>query len=217
MPISISLANVLCSVFVDGGYVREEMKRQQLPYEFDPREPGRWLSAQKIVIGARIVVPDRTHYYDGIDDSPVTPEAIAQADKFDEYLSRVAALYEVRVGNPGYLRRTQKKREQKGVDVQLTVDALEWAFCSKGWGDSDRDGRRRFRASPGRHSPRRTLRDLAGLRWACRQGTVGCSRKSRIPPRPNKRLASEGLIAVHSEQPTPEQGIRDVKHPRPRR
>jgi hypothetical protein len=111
MPISISLANVLCSVFVDGGYVREEMKRQQLPYEFDPREPGRWLSAQKIVIGARIVVPDRTHYYDGIDDSPVTPEAIA----------------------------------------------------------------------------------------------------------PNKRLASEGLIAVHSEQPTPEQGIRDVKHPRPRR
>jgi hypothetical protein len=134
---------ILCTVFVDGGYVREEMRRAQLADEFDPREPGHWLAEQKVIIGGRIVVPDRTVYYDAVDEAA---EQVA-ADKMDTYLKRVAALAEVRVGNPGYLRRTaKKKREQKAVDVPTYCRRFGMGFCTQGRRYRDRVGRRRLRS-----------------------------------------------------------------------
>jgi uncharacterized LabA/DUF88 family protein len=94
--------------------------------EFDPRIPAKFVgTSQRVQVGGRDFVVDRVFYYDAIDETADEAEAL----RMDEYLRRVENLPEVKVGNPGFLRRAARRgREQKGVDVQLAVDALEWAY-----------------------------------------------------------------------------------------
>lgn len=119
---------ILCTVFVDAGYLHAAMKKAGLSRDFNPRViAGRALNGA--TIGPRYVMLDRIFYYDAIDEQAPQEEA----DKVNEYLRKIELLPEVKVANLGYLRRAaaRKPRTQKGVDVQLAVDALEWAFSRR--------------------------------------------------------------------------------------
>jgi uncharacterized LabA/DUF88 family protein len=114
---------VLCTTFVDGGYIRGQLGKAGIALELDPRAIGEWLRRQAIIIGNRQVIVDRTCYYDAVDD---------QDEVMQTYLNRIEALPEVRVGNLGWLRRSRRRGlEQKAVDIQLAVDAMECAFLRR--------------------------------------------------------------------------------------
>jgi hypothetical protein len=120
-----------CACFVDGGYVRAHLQRAGLPVEFDPRALAKFVGpSQQVAVGGREFVVDRVFYYDAIDEAADEGEAL----RMNTYLQRVENLPEVKVGTLGFLRqsgRRDRPREQKGVDVQLAVDALEMAFAHR--------------------------------------------------------------------------------------
>jgi hypothetical protein len=99
--------NILCAVFVDGGYVIEALKQAGITDEVDPRGFGAWVERSDIWIANRQVLVDRTFYYYSADPDSVAPADIASRD----YLRRIEALPLVRVGNLGWLRRTRGRRQ----------------------------------------------------------------------------------------------------------
>jgi uncharacterized LabA/DUF88 family protein len=111
---------VPCYVYVDGAYVRRELRDHGQSDEFNPRNPARFVQNQRIS-GAK-VTPSRVFYYDAID-----PQADqAERERQRQYFARLEKLPDTHVVL-GEVRRGTKKREQKGVDVQLAIDALRAA------------------------------------------------------------------------------------------
>ena len=107
---------------MDGGYIRKHLLDLGLSTEFNP-----WRLAQSLYYdtpsGAFKI--DRVFYYDAIDWQS---EGAAQQDA---YLRRVGAIPFTRVAT-GYMREARRRpREQKAVDVQLAVDALEAALSGR--------------------------------------------------------------------------------------
>jgi uncharacterized LabA/DUF88 family protein len=88
--------------------------------KFDPRNLALFVQNEKI-LGKR-VAPVRTLYYDAIDES--APE---EKTRQEDYLRCVQSLPDTHAVI-GRIRQGKRGREQKGVDVQLAVDALEAAW-----------------------------------------------------------------------------------------
>ncbi len=108
-------------VYVDGAYVRAELVGGNQPEWFDPRKPAMHVQNERIA-GDQIVI-GRVFYYDAAD-----PELSADRRQEQEaYFKAISELPDTHVVL-GELRRSAKKREQKGVDVQLAVDALNAAL-----------------------------------------------------------------------------------------
>jgi hypothetical protein len=78
---------VLCTMFVDGGYLRGQFGGSGHAPELDPRAIGEWLRRQNIIIGNRQVIVDRTFYHDAVDDAAQEGGAEAML----KYLQRVEA------------------------------------------------------------------------------------------------------------------------------
>ncbi len=101
-------------VFIDGQYVRDEFRRDGLADDtFDPRGPA---------YSANITDPSRIFYYDAIDEEADPEERRRQ----QSYLDKLQGLYHTHVIT-GRVRQGKRRREQKGVDVQLAIDALQAA------------------------------------------------------------------------------------------
>lgn len=78
-------------------------------------------------LGGRRIVPVRLFYYDALDDNGPEPERAA----FAAYLDAVEQLADTSVAT-GYVKSSRRRgREQKAVDVQLAVDALEAALTGR--------------------------------------------------------------------------------------
>jgi len=104
--------------FVDGAYVRLGLRSIGRPDEFDPYALVRGL------VGSFELV--RVNYYDALDEQSTTPEQKAEYSRLTGYFDWVSGLRDTHVFL-GRVRRS-KSREQKGVDVQLAVDALRTAY-----------------------------------------------------------------------------------------
>ena len=102
--------------FVDAQYVRAEFRSAGLP---DTVDPWKIVARVRQSLGRRVVQPVRLFYYDAIDEGDPA-EAAQQRD----YLQRVEALDDTMVAVGQVRRGASKSREQKGVDVQLAIDAL---------------------------------------------------------------------------------------------
>ncbi len=109
-----------CYVYVDGGYVREELRNEGQTDEFDPKKPAKFVQNQRI--GGMQAVAGRVFYYDAVD-----PEADAsERERQQDYFRRLQRLPDTHVVL-GEVRRGKRRREQKGVDVQLAIDSLRAA------------------------------------------------------------------------------------------
>lgn len=102
--------------FVDAQYLRTEFKNAGLSDEIDP-----WSIVAKVQqsVGRRRVQAVRLFFYDAIDEDDAEEEAQQR-----DYLRRVEALNDTMVVVGEVRRGASKNREQKGVDVQLAIDAL---------------------------------------------------------------------------------------------
>jgi uncharacterized LabA/DUF88 family protein len=115
--------NVTAYAYVDGGYVRAVLKQNNHPFDFNPRRPSNETVLSAGALGAADIVLTRVFYYDAI------PEDEEERAQHEAYLQRIESLPDTFVGSPGYLRHRKRRwREQKAVDVQLTVDAIEVAY-----------------------------------------------------------------------------------------
>jgi uncharacterized LabA/DUF88 family protein len=122
MPVyQAQIQRIICYVYVDGGYVRRHLTDEGLPGEFDPSKPA------SVVVGhiaGRALALGRVFYYDAINEGGSPTEQVDQQN----YLRRVERLNDTHV-QTGYIRPGRRtRRQQKGVDVQLAVDALEAAW-----------------------------------------------------------------------------------------
>ena len=109
-----------CYVYVDGQYVREELRQADRPDEFDPRKPATFVQNVNVA-GANLVV-SRIFYYDAVDEG-APPD---QVKRQRWYLAHLQQMQDTHVVE-GRVRKGKRKSEQKGVDVQLAVDALQAA------------------------------------------------------------------------------------------
>lgn len=113
-----------CNVYIDGQYVRTELRNAQQNDAFDPLRLAHHILANKEAKGVygRPLALSRVFYYDATDESSANSQAQEQ------YLSRVNRLPDTHV-ETGFVRQGRgKRREQKAVDVKLAVAALEAAF-----------------------------------------------------------------------------------------
>ncbi len=108
------------TVFLDGGYIRQERKNAGLSEQFDPRKPAMFVQNQRVA--AKQVCVGRVYYYDAPD--PDLDEAGQDAQR--AYFDKIMRLPDTHVVL-GELRKGSKKREQKGVDVRLAIDAMRAA------------------------------------------------------------------------------------------
>lgn len=109
-----------CYVYVDGQYVREALRQSKFPDEFDPWKTVAPIGNQRIAGHLLDVV--RLFFYDALD-----PEGSEEEQKKQRaYFARLGQLPDTHVVF-GEVRRGVRRREQKGVDVQLAVDALRVA------------------------------------------------------------------------------------------
>jgi uncharacterized LabA/DUF88 family protein len=111
-----------CYAYIDGQYVREELRNAGMPDEFDPRKPADF-ARRKQYTEMRVTVT-RVFYYDALDEGAER----AEQDRQSAYFDRLRRLPDTHV-ILGQVRRSSsaRRREQKGVDVQLAVDALRAA------------------------------------------------------------------------------------------
>jgi uncharacterized LabA/DUF88 family protein len=121
-----------CYVYVDGRYVRKQLSDAGLSDEFDPRKPAGFVRNAGWIGGLRWdIAPVRVFYYDAVDETPADEAARLEADRQRAYFDRLRRLPETHVVT-GYLRPGRRgRRQQKGVDVQLAVDALEAALYQR--------------------------------------------------------------------------------------
>jgi len=109
-----------CYVYVDGQYVRQEFKSRSAREYFDPRKPAAFV--QNIRLAGIQLTPVRIFYYDTINDQ----EPTEKVDNDRRYLKGLRRLPDTQVIE-GQARQGTRGFEQKGVDVQLAVDALQAA------------------------------------------------------------------------------------------
>ena len=109
-----------CYVYVDGQYVREELRQGDRPDEFDPRKPAAFL--QNINVAGANLVASRIFYYDAVDEG-ADPDKVKRQRWYLEHLQQLPNTHVIE----GRVRKGKRKSEQKGVDVQLAVDALQAA------------------------------------------------------------------------------------------
>ncbi len=112
-----------CYVFVDGQYVRSELRQAGGDDEFDPSKPARLVRNE--LLANRRFIPVRVFYYDAMPDE-ATPE---ERERQEAYFARLRALPDTHVVLGEVRRGAKKRREQKGVDVQLAVDSLRMAMA----------------------------------------------------------------------------------------
>ena len=111
-----------CYVYVDGQYVRAELRKGKRSDEFDPMKPAAFVQNQRME-GTQLTAT-RIFYYDAIDEKADQEEQVKQ----NNYFARLRRLPDTHVVL-GEVRKTAKApRKQKGVDVQLAIDALRTAF-----------------------------------------------------------------------------------------
>ncbi|MCH9037720.1 MAG: NYN domain-containing protein [Chloroflexi bacterium] len=110
-----------CYIYVDAGYVREELKNHCLSDEFSPRKIARALEHLDIFEG-KTLKASRLFYYDAQDSEAEESERNRIAD----YFAKIQRLPDTHV-TLGEIRKGKRRREQKGVDVQIAVDALKAA------------------------------------------------------------------------------------------
>jgi len=115
MGSSLSSNFATCYLFVDGAYVRERRTARRLDLEFDPRGPARYLDRLRSLGKQQTVV--RCFYFDALDDED--PEMVA-------FFEKMRGLDDTHV-YLGRLVRGGSGRRQKGVDIQLAVEALKVA------------------------------------------------------------------------------------------
>ena len=117
-------SDIECYVYIDGQYVRAELRNAKHPDEFDPRKPAIKLREERIHLGVfqSIVHPSRYFYYDALDED-ATKEEKERQERFFKRLSNLPNTHVCL----GQVRKSAKKKEQKGVDVHLAVDALKAA------------------------------------------------------------------------------------------
>lgn len=103
-------------MYVDGQYVRTELKKGAQSDEFDPRKPAGFLQ-NHFIAGGQLLV-GRIFYYDALNSQGPQEEQRRQSD----YFSKLQRLPDTHVVL-GQVRRGAKRRERKRVDVQMAVDA----------------------------------------------------------------------------------------------
>lgn len=112
-------------IFVDANYIRMELRRAGQAEYFNPF--NLWHDVTAAITQGRQFHPIRMFFYDAIDE--LAPEPAKT--EFQEYLQKVEEIPYVSVVT-GFVRPGRKKpREQKTVDVQIAVDALEAAWSGR--------------------------------------------------------------------------------------
>jgi len=112
-------------VYVDANYIRSRLKEVGQPAHFNPSHLWQHLSA--VTTDSQMIRPTRMFFYDAIDENASEQEK----KDLQVYLENVEQISYVAVVT-GFVRPGKKKRrEQKGVDVQIAVDALEAAWSGR--------------------------------------------------------------------------------------
>lgn len=112
-------------MYVDANYVRMDLKAAGQPGLFNPS--NLWNDTNAATPEGYSIRAVRMFFYDAIDDKASEDEKA----ELQEYLQRVEEIPYVSVST-GFVRPGKKKpREQKGVDVQIAVDALEAAWSGR--------------------------------------------------------------------------------------
>lgn len=106
-------------VYIDAGYIQGQLKQGNCNIEFNPDRLAQYITSESLYTSPVHAV--RKFYYDALDED-AEPKVI---EKQKAYLDKVRSLKDTHVVL-GKIRKS-KKKEQKGVDVQLAVDALEAA------------------------------------------------------------------------------------------
>ena len=112
-------------VFIDGGYLRELCKDHYGHDKIDFKKLRLWLISYfnrlpKYPFQANLI---RIYYYDAIVDK--THQDYDAQKKYFESIEK-ERFYTVRLGE--LVKSSKKKRKQKGVDVQMAIDALAKAY-----------------------------------------------------------------------------------------
>jgi len=121
------MASERCYVYVDGSYVQKALTDAGKSREFDPTKPAQFVRDVHLAQNVSWQLwATRIFYYDAADDTDPA------ADEKRRYLDRVRRLPDTHVAEGDVRRRLRDgRREQKGVDVQLAVDALSAAFSGQ--------------------------------------------------------------------------------------
>jgi uncharacterized LabA/DUF88 family protein len=110
-----------CNVYIDAANIRKHLEEVGLSGEFDPRRLAELVKTDEI--GGMPLSPVRTFFYDAIDNTISEQSHRRQ----EQYFQQVEQLPDTHIvlgavhGVPGH-------HMQKGVDVQLAVDALNAAW-----------------------------------------------------------------------------------------
>jgi uncharacterized LabA/DUF88 family protein len=111
-------------IYVDAQYIRKELQAAGLNDEFNPSPL--WQHVQATSADNQPIRAQRMFFYDAVDETASPTDQ----QKLQEYLSKVEALTYVSVAT-GHVRPGKRNRQQKGVDVQIAVDALEAASSGR--------------------------------------------------------------------------------------
>lgn len=117
-------------IFIDGGYLREELRKrldtENIHNKLNYENLSEYLVEQTTNLTSKYVVPElvRVFYYDGIVNEDHNDHR-KQKEKFEEIEGYPN--YEVRLGR---LVKGSEGPRQKGVDVLLAIDMLEKAFMN---------------------------------------------------------------------------------------
>lgn len=109
-----------CYVYIDGDNIQIALEQAGVPRYFDPTKLAARVGDEQVA-GMRLAAV-RVFYYDAPNDK--APDDIQQ--RHQRYLERVKQLPDTHV-----LSGVIRGKRQKGVDVQLAVDALEAALTGK--------------------------------------------------------------------------------------
>jgi uncharacterized LabA/DUF88 family protein len=110
-----------CNIYIDAANVRKHLEEVGLSGGFDPRRLAELVRTD--IIGGMPLSAARTFFYDAVDHT-MTDQSLQRQDKYFQQIELLPDTHIV-LGSVG---RAQGHRTQKGVDVQLAVDALNAAW-----------------------------------------------------------------------------------------
>ncbi|NLJ50121.1 MAG: NYN domain-containing protein [Candidatus Atribacteria bacterium] len=112
------------AVFIDGGYLRNIILKLNKNLQIDYGKLAEWMSKDSYLL--------RTYYYDCLpyQSNPPTPDERKRMSRMQSFLKKIEQLQDFTIRH-GTIVKRGNGYEQKGVDVQLSIDLTLLSSKSK--------------------------------------------------------------------------------------